>query len=76
MSNENNNQTASMTVAANLVRLREARGWTTKDLADKAGIALDQMTAFERVEKSPTLADMRQFAAALAVPLSELFENA
>lgn len=75
MSNEDKKQTAGEALAANLVRLRGARGWTTQDLADKAGIPIDQMTAFERAEQPPTLADMRQFAIALAVPLSELFEN-
>ena len=75
MGNEDKDQTARNTIAANLVRLREAQGWSTKDLAGKAGIAIDEMIAFERAEKSPALSDMRRLAAAFAVPLSVLFEG-
>lgn len=75
MNNEDKKKTAGEALAANVVRFREARGWTTQDLADAAGIPIDQMTAFERAEQSPTLSDMRQFAIALGIPLSALFEN-
>lgn len=75
MSNKDADRVAGETLAANTVRLREARGWTTNDLANAAGIAIDEMIAFERAEKSPTLEDMRRIAMALVVPLSELFAD-
>ena len=75
MSNDDKVRADLEAIAANFVRLREARGWTTEQLAGKAGIAIDDMTRFERAEKSPALSDMRRLAEALAVPLSVLFEN-
>lgn len=74
MSNENTARKANQAFAANLVRLREARGWSTKDLASKAELEVGVVAAYEQGDPSAPLSDICQLAGALGVPVVELFE--
>jgi len=56
-----------------LRELRVAAGLTQAELAEKAGISVNFISLVERGLKSPTLSTMERLAAALKVPIIELF---
>lgn len=55
-----------------LQRLREARGWTQKQLAGKAGCTVSTVSRYERGLVSPRLDAVHDLARALGVPATEL----
>lgn len=59
-------------LAARLERLREARGWTRDQLAERAGIGGGSVSRLERGDGSPTLQMVGKIAGALGVKPSEL----
>ena len=67
--------TASRLFAANLVRLRGERGWSTEDLAGKAELKVEAVAAYEQGDPSASLSDICQLADALGVPVVELLET-
>jgi transcriptional regulator with XRE-family HTH domain len=61
----------------NLKKLREAKGLTTRQLADSADIAYSQIWTLESGQGDPTLTTLLAIAKALRVTLDELvgFKN-
>jgi transcriptional regulator with XRE-family HTH domain len=57
--------TAELDLAVQLTRLREARGLTQKQLAERLGIAQAAVARYERGGRTPTLVTALRFAAAL-----------
>ncbi len=62
-------------LSINLVRLRAERRWTQEDLAYEAGLHRTFVGHVERRVRNPTLATVECLAAALDVPMAELFKS-
>ena len=54
--------------------LREARGWSQEEFADRAGLHRTYVSAVERGVRNPTLSVLERLANALGIKLSELLE--
>lgn len=54
--------------------LREARGWSQEEFADRAGLHRTYVSAVERGVRNPTLSVLERLAKALGIRLSELLE--
>lgn len=53
--------------------LREAKGWSQEELADRAGLHRTYISAVERTVRNPTLTVIGRIAKALEVSMTELF---
>ena len=62
-------------IAENLRRVREAKGVSDNDLAEKASMSLDDYRSLETGEFTPSMANLRAVAAVLDVPLGHLVET-
>jgi transcriptional regulator with XRE-family HTH domain len=60
-------------LARRIRALRERRGLTQEDFAARCGISVSFASLLERGERSPSYETLLQVAAALGLPLSELF---
>lgn len=60
---------------ARLRRLREARGWSQRELARRCGLTQQTARHLEGPDANPTLRTLEAIAAALAVPVTELMEG-
>ena len=60
------------TVAANIRRLRTARGWSQEALADRCGLHRTYVGAIERGERNITLETLERIAVALAIAPTDL----
>ena len=58
----------------NVRRLREAKGWSQEDYADRAGIHRTYVSDIERGRRNPTIAVVEKLAAPLGVTPGELFD--
>lgn len=66
----------SLRVLARRIRsLRERRGLTQEDFAQRSGISVSFASLLERGERSPSYETLVQVAAALEVPVGELFRD-
>lgn len=66
----------SLRILARRIRaLRERHGLTQEDFAQRSGISVSFASLLERGERSPSYETLVQVAAALDVPLSELFRD-
>ncbi len=55
--------------------LREEKGWTQEELAEKASVERSYLTKLETGDKvNPSLAVLKRLAKALRVPVTELLE--
>jgi transcriptional regulator with XRE-family HTH domain len=63
------------TVARNLRRLRQKRGLSQEELADRAGLNRNYVGMIEREENAPTVDALEQLAKALDVNAAELLSN-
>jgi transcriptional regulator with XRE-family HTH domain len=61
-------------LSANLLRLRTERGWTQEELAYEAGLHRTFIGHVERKGRNPSLETIETIAAALKVPMTELFK--
>lgn len=61
-------------LAANMKRLRKARGWSQEALADEAGLDRTYISGIERVVKNPTVTVIDRVAVALSCRLGELLD--
>lgn len=61
--------------AANLKRLREAKGLSQEELAHRAGLDRTYVSSCERGIRNATLASVEKLAAALEVPPRSLLET-
>jgi transcriptional regulator with XRE-family HTH domain len=59
-------------LSANIVRLRNAQGWSQEELADEAGLHRTFVGSVERGERNVTLSTLEALAAALRVPVVQL----
>ena len=59
-------------VGLNVKRLREARGISQEDLADRAGVHRTYVSGVERGVRNPTITVLEKIARALREPLTEL----
>lgn len=57
-----------------LKALREARGWSQEELADRASMHRTYISAVERAVRNPTLTVIERIAKALKVPITELLK--
>jgi DNA-binding XRE family transcriptional regulator len=55
--------------------LRERKGMTQEDFAQRSGISVSFASLLERGERSPSYETLVQVASALQVPLAELFQD-
>jgi transcriptional regulator with XRE-family HTH domain len=60
------------TVGARIRALREAMGFSLRDLAERSGVSAPMLSQVERGETSPTLAVAEKIAAGLELTLSQL----
>lgn len=56
----------------NIRLLREARGWSQEDYADRAGIHRTYVSGIERGRRNPTIDIVERLAAPFAVLVSDL----
>ncbi|QNE32456.1 helix-turn-helix transcriptional regulator [Sphingomonas sp. NBWT7] len=59
-------------LALNVRRLREAKGWSQEDYADRAGIHRTYVSDIERAKRNPTITVVEKLAVPLEVTASEL----
>ena len=62
-------------LARRIRTLRERQGMTQEDFAQRSGISVSYASLLERGERSPSYDTLVQVAAALDVPLAELFRE-
>jgi transcriptional regulator with XRE-family HTH domain len=55
--------------------LRERQGLSLRSLAEKCGLSINAISRIERGENSPTVSSLHQLASALAVPITEFFQD-
>ena len=56
-----------------LRKLRENRGWTQEELADRAGMHFTYVGQIERGVRNPSLVNLHKLAKSLGLSLSGLF---
>lgn len=67
------NSPALRALAANLVRLRDERGWSQEDLAHESDVKpFTAISKFERGIRNPTVTTVERLARALGVSIGEL----
>ena len=59
----------------NLAKLRQARGWSQRDLADVIGVNQSTIQRAEACDKTAKLATYKACAEALGVSLSDIFSD-
>jgi transcriptional regulator with XRE-family HTH domain len=64
-----------MALAARLVHLRNARGWTQEQAAEAAGLNVRQVIRCEAGAVSPSLTTLVALAVAYGVRVGDLFER-
>jgi DNA-binding XRE family transcriptional regulator len=63
------------TVAINLRRLRNGKGWTQEDLADRVGLSVRYLGQVERAQASMSITVLGRLADALVIDASELVRS-
>ena len=63
-------------VGARLRALREERGLSLRELAEKCGLSFNAISRIERGENSPTVSTLHLLATAFNVPIAAFFEDA
>jgi len=58
----------------NVRKLREARGWSQEDYADRAGIHRTYVSDIERGRRNPTIIVVEKLAAPLEVTAGQLLD--
>lgn len=59
----------------NLVNFRKEKGWSQKELSDKAGVSQTYISELEAGKKQPTVLIAQKLATALGITLSELLNE-
>lgn len=60
-----------MTIGEKLKALREARGWTQKELGEKLGMKAQNLSRYEKNKTIPRESTLKIFAEVFQLPLSE-----
>ena len=55
--------------------LRDERGWSIRELAEKSGLAMNTLSLIENARTSPSVSTLQQIARALEVPITAFFET-
>lgn len=55
--------------------LREQRGFSMRNLAERCGLSINAISLIERGENSPTVSTLHRLATALDVPITEFFQE-
>lgn len=63
-------------VGVRVRELREARGLSLRALSDRCGLSINAISLIERGRSSPTVSSLHALAAALGVPIVDLFQAA
>lgn len=63
------------TLGNRLKRIRSERGFSQRELAERAGISANAISLIERNENSPSVATLQSLATALGVKISYFFEE-
>ena len=63
-----------MRLGANVRRLREAKGWSQEEFADRAGIHRTYVSDIERGRRNPTVTLVEKLAVPLAVRAGQLLD--
>ena len=61
-------------LAANMKRLRKAKGWSQEVLADAAGVDRTYVSGIERLIRNPTITVLERLAQALETPAGHLLD--
>ena len=61
-------------LAANMKRLRKAKGWSQEVLADAAGVDRTYVSGIERLVRNPTITVLERIAQALETPAGHLLD--
>jgi len=61
-------------LGSNVKRLRQEKGWSQEDYADRAGIHRTYVSDIERAARNPTISIVEKLAKALEVSASILIE--
>lgn len=70
------NSVSPLNVGYRIRILREQRGLSLRELAERCGLSLNAISKIERGENSPTVASLHLLASALKVPITEFFREA
>ncbi len=62
-------------LARNIRRLREAKGWSQEDYADRAGIHRTYVSDIERAKRNPTITVLERLAAPFDVATGRLVDE-
>lgn len=62
-------------VGMRLRALREKRGWSLRELADRCNLSFNAISRIERGETSPTVSTLHSLATALKTPITAFFED-
>lgn len=60
-------------VGLNMKRLRQVKGWSQEELADRAGLHRTYVSGLERGVRNPTVTVIEKLAIGLEAQISELF---
>lgn len=60
-------------ILMSIVRLREARGWTEYELAERSGLPQSTISSWYRKNMIPTVPSLEKICAAFGITLSQLF---
>ena len=63
-------------VAIRVRQVRNARGWTQEELADRVGLSVRYIGEIERLQASPTVNVLGRLADALGIEPGELLRHA
>jgi transcriptional regulator with XRE-family HTH domain len=61
-------------IGRNMKRLRDAKGWSQEELAERAGIHRTYVSGVERGVRNPTATVLEKLAVALEAKMSALFD--
>ncbi len=64
-----------MDIGARVRQLRQDRGFTLRELADKSNLTLNSVGRIERGERTPSSVTVEKLARGLGVDPGELFES-
>jgi len=69
------NDAISVDVGNKLRQMREARGLSIRALARQSGLSANALSMIERGRSSPSVSTLYKVAAALDVPITDLFRS-
>jgi transcriptional regulator with XRE-family HTH domain len=76
MGNPTHEEAAPPAVGVRVRELREAQGLSLRALSDRCGLSINAISLIERGRSSPTVSSLHALAAALGVPIVDLFQAA